>query len=149
MSGSRPDADVVTRPMGHWLAGILFLPVGHVGVDARDERLVRLREVGAAGAGCVVSVTGVGRTAMEIAGAREALTDDGGANDLTVAGDELAVGLVAHGELREAGDDERIDDAEENRRDDSEADRDDEGAAHGCALVGTVARAEEFWVVDG
>ena len=54
-------------------------------------------------------------------------------------GDELAVGLVAHGELREAGDDERIDDAEENRRDDSEADRDDEGAAHGCALVGTVA----------
>ena len=69
---------------------------------------------------------------MEVARAGEALADDGGTDDLPVADDELAVGLVAHGELRDSGDDQRIDDAEKNGGHDGVANGDVKSAAHVC-----------------
>src|ERR1700675_2761946 len=72
---------------------------------------------------------------MEVTVAGEILSDDSRADNLAIADDELSVSLVAHGELSECGDDERIDDPEKNRGDNCVANGNNKRAAHEfCSL---------------
>jgi hypothetical protein len=55
---------------------------------------------------------------VEILGIGEVLSDQFRAHDLAVAHDQAAVGLMRKHDLADAGDGERVDDAEQNREQD-------------------------------
>src|ERR1700738_5395817 len=67
---------------------------------------------------------------MEVTVAGEVLPDDGRADDYAILRDELAVGLIAHGELCDSRNHQGIDDAEKNGGDQCVTNCDDERAAH-------------------
>jgi hypothetical protein len=79
---------------GDGLAGILLGELVDGALDAVDERLVGLGQVGAAGGGGVVAVAGGRGAGMEVLVGGEALGEQLGADDLAVLEDEASGGLV-------------------------------------------------------
>ncbi len=132
MSGSRPEAEAVDEIDRDRGVGVVELVDGDIGGYAVEELLVRGRVVGAAGVGGVIAVAGGGGTRVEVAGRAEGLAEDARTDEGAVLGDELSVGLVLEEELRQAGDDERVGDSEEEGRDDGIEDGGGEVAFHGA-----------------
>ena len=106
---------VVTRSIGTGDARILGLEPRDVGRDPVDQLLVGRTEVRSRRGPGVVAAAGRRRPRVEVARRGERLADDARADDLAVALDQLAVGLVREQHLRQAGDDERIDEAQQHR----------------------------------
>ena len=71
---------------------------------------------------------------MEVGGGGEALADEMRADELAIALNELAVGLAVEERLREAGDDEGVEDAEEDGGDDGVEDGGEDVTTHGESL---------------
>ena len=93
------------------------------------------------------AVAGATRAAVEVAIAGEGLSDEGGADDLTLGvGEEAAVGLGGEGELGDCEHGERIDDCDEEPEDEGGADgfADFAGGIHGC-LWGLIVSCRDFW----
>ncbi len=133
MSGSSPEAEVVTRSMGTGAFRVLGVGRGCVVLHAVDQLLVRRAEIGAAGVGGVIAVSRRRSARMKVAGAGEWLSHDPRADDSAVAHDELAVGLVGEEHLRDAGDDQRINDSQQNGRGDGHQDCGNKILFHRCA----------------
>ena len=87
---------------------------GYTGLDAVDEGLAGGGEVGAAGRGGVVAGAGGGGAAVEVGVAGEGLADEVGADDVSVAREEFAVGLLGEEEVVDARDQEGVADAQED-----------------------------------
>jgi hypothetical protein len=122
MSGSRPEPEVVTRSMGTGLPGFSCGELVDGALDAVDERLVGLGQVGAAGGSGVVAVAGGRGARMEVLVGSEALRQQLRADDLAVLEDEASGGLVREDGAGDARDQQRIADAQQDGGHDGEAD---------------------------
>src|SRR4029078_6681853 len=96
-------------------AGIILARRLHRRRHAVDQLPVGRTQVGAARARRVVALPGGRRAAVEIRRRRESLRDNRRADRPAVALEQLAVRLVAHQHLRQARDDQRVDDPEQDR----------------------------------
>ena len=90
-------------------------------LDAVNESLAGLGQVGAARGCGVVAVSGGRGAGVEIAVTGEALRQQFGADDLAVLENEASGGLVGEEDSGDAGDEERIAQAEQNCGNQSEA----------------------------
>ena len=108
--------------MGTGLPGFCGGELVDVALDAGHELGVGLRKVGSARGGGVVAVAGGRGAGMEVAVGGEALRQQFGADDLAVFQNQAACGLVRKDDAGNAGDDERIAEAEQDRGDEGEAD---------------------------
>jgi hypothetical protein len=96
------------------------------------------------------AVTGAAGAAVEVAIAGEGLSDEGGADDLTLGVfEEAAVGLVGEGELGDGEHGEGVNDCDEEPEDEGGADgfADFTCGIHGCLLV--LASGVEFGLTIG
>ena len=96
--------------------GVRFDGVQQSGVERTQVRSARGRSV-------VGLRAGGGGPAPEILRIRETLTDQSRADELAVLMDQAALGLARKCQLRDARDEERIRDAEQDRHRDEETDR--------------------------
>lgn len=109
---------------GDRLAGVFSGQLVNGALDAIDESLAGLGQVRSAGCSGVVAVrAGRRRAGMEVAIAGEALRQELGSDDVAVFEDEAPGGLVREDHAGDAGDQERIAEAEKHRGDERKANR--------------------------
>ena len=116
MSGSRPEAEVVTRSMGTGCPGFSACNVRHVAIHPIDQLLIGGSKIGSAGIRGIIAIARRRRPRVQISRPAERLADDPRSNDLAVARDELTVGLVVEHHLRQTSHDQRIDNSQQHRR---------------------------------
>src|SRR6266567_4918904 len=110
---------------------VLRLQRCDIGGDTVDQLLVRRGVVGAARVGGVIAVACSRWPGVEVLRAGKRLADDARADELAILLDQLAVRLVLEENLREAGDEVGIDEAEDEGRDDGVKNSGDKVATHG------------------
>ena len=122
--GGRADVRVETRGRSrhqidrHRHAGLSAPRPRHVGGDAIDQLLVGRPEVRPGRRGGVVAGAGRRRPRVEVAGRGERLADDARADQPSVASISWPLAWSRKQHLRDAGDGQRIGDAEQHGRDD-------------------------------
>src|ERR1035437_4119898 len=107
---------------GDGLAGVLLGELVDGALDAIDEDLAGLSQVGAAGSGSVIARASGRGPGMEVTLGGEALGEQLGADNLAVLEDEAAGGLGREDQAADAGDQERIAQAQQDRGDEGETD---------------------------
>ena len=114
MCGSSPDAEVVTRSIGTGASGFSLRAASTLAVTRVDQLPVGRPELAARRIGGIVAGAGRRRPRAEVARRRERLADDPRPDDRAVPLDQLTVGLIREQHLGDAGDRQRIDDAQQH-----------------------------------